>query len=537
MTAPQTDIDEEQAVAEDTAAGDDSELAALAEQIGPVEMQLLEAGIDKCMAEQPTMRLLNVEDAQWLASEGGGRHLFSIDGHEGILDAALGRFIPNDPGPILELWRTRLAADHAADTFEIGGEPRAIDWSTVEIADEVESFLQVVATTVTDEDGTAFRLPLRVPLEGDIEADTGAAVRVSGTDTAAEEIAEATDGEPADTTGEAPDANEDPLVEATGEDADADDSYIDKDYLAQYYSNVEFPFDGREYIIDWSTWDRDQVTPDGLVGAQAKASTAAGGLYDIYVWFNPTEGPQIVRATELDAPEEDEDAEEEFDAAYMNQYYADAQFPFEGTYYVIDWDTWTPGERTDDGQVGSEVEAKTEEGGRYELYVWFGTESGVRVVRATELEAPAAEAEEEPADEEAADADDAAEDADADADADADGESEKDSADEEEPEKPAGKPAVESPQEEFNNVISQQLRDVWAGRDRRLVDVSGKEYDVSGWINGDYDCELRFTGHDGAFYYARLGATKVGDGEEPVTCLLRIQDPQTVWVESEESRS
>lgn len=87
---------------------------------------------------------------------------------------------------------------------------------------------------------------------------------------------------------------------------------------------------------------------------------------------------------------------------------------------------------------------------------------------------------------------------------------------------------------EFDNVLSQQLRDRWVSHGNVLATPDGKRYDVSGWIAGEWEYSLAFTGQHDSFYFARLDAVTLAEPRQRVTCELRIAGPGEVWVDREE---
>ncbi len=74
---------------------------------------------------------------------------------------------------------------------------------------------------------------------------------------------------------------------------------VDAAYLGGYYGETVFPFDGNNFILDWTTWTHDQTTPDGTVGFTAHATATDGTTHDTYAWFDPAVGISIVRAEAL----------------------------------------------------------------------------------------------------------------------------------------------------------------------------------------------------------------------------------------------
>jgi hypothetical protein len=87
---------------------------------------------------------------------------------------------------------------------------------------------------------------------------------------------------------------------------------------------------------------------------------------------------------------------------------------------------------------------------------------------------------------------------------------------------------------EFDNVLSQQLRDRWVSHGNVLTTPDGMRFDVSGWVAGEWEYSLAFAGRHDSFYFARLDAVALAELPQRVTCELRIVDPDTVWVDREE---
>lgn len=98
-----------------------------------------------------------------------------------------------------------------------------------------------------------------------------------------------------------------------------------------------------------------------------------------------------------------------------------------------------------------------------------------------------------------------------------------------------GPPEPDRARSEFDNVLSQQLRDAWALHGKVLTTPDGKRYDVSGWIDGHWPYALRFAGRHDSYYFATLDAVTLGDLPKRVNCELRIAAPDTVWVDRETS--
>ena len=103
------------------------------------------------------------------------------------------------------------------------------------------------------------------------------------------------------------------------------------------------------------------------------------------------------------------------------------------------------------------------------------------------------------------------------------------------PDHPAQAPAgPDDARAEFDNVLSQRLRDRWASHGGVLTTPDGKRYDVRGWLAGEWECALEYTGRHDSFYFARLDAVALTVPPRRVTCELRIAGPDAVWVDREE---
>jgi hypothetical protein len=409
----------------------------LEQQISPEELELLQEAIRTGFAQQPTLHLLDVEQAEWFSLD-GTLHEISFDSVHGHFDTATARFVPDDPEDLRQLLAQKLLEVHGDAPLDAGGQPVTLSWETVQITGEDNGLIAATATSTTGE-----QVMLSVDLDWQVTVD--------------------------------------PVAPA---------AQIDGAYLGSYYGDTEFPFDGRTFVIDWATWETDQTTDEGLVGAPVEA-TGDGARFALYAWFDPAVGIQVVRADPLgDAAAADPDAADAPDhgitATYLGDYYGDAALPFDGRAFVVDWTTWDPDQVTDDGMVGSRATGTDEDGRQHDLYVWFAAATGAQIAEATA----------------------AAED---DASAEDDG--------------------IGDPQAYFAEVLTEELRQRWKGNGNKLSGSSA-DYDVSAWVNGDYGGELEYVSHDGTAFHATVTAATIEDEPRQVLCHLRIQDADTLTVES-----
>lgn len=410
----------------------------LEEQISADELELLQESIRTGFAQQPTLHLLDVEQAEWFSLD-GTLHEISFDSVHGHFDTATARFVPDNPDDLRLLLVQKLLEVHGEAPLDAGGQQVTLSWETIQITAEDGGVIDATASTTAGEPVT-----LRIDLEWQVTVDPVA-----------------------------------PAAEING------------DYLGGYYGETEFPFDGRGFVIDWATWQTDQTTDEGLVGAPVEA-TGDGARFQLYAWFDPAVGIQIVRATALATVGADDsaDAADSADsgapahgitAGYLGDYYGETPLPFDGRAFVVDWTTWDPDQVTDEGMVGSRTTGTDEDGRPHELYVWFDATTGAQIAEAT-----------------------------------------------------AGVAAEQlDPRTHFADVLTAELRERWAGNGNKLVGSSG-DYDVSAWVNGDYGGELEYVSHDGTAYLATVTAATIEDEPRQVRCHLRVQDADTVTVESEE---
>ncbi len=446
------------------------------DQLSDEDLEALSTASTQIWENQPTFRLLDPQQAEWHALEGPGRHLLTVaPGVLGTLDVAANQFLPEDPEQLRELLVTALAARYP-DGVVVGEATRLLSWPTLVITAEDGGRLDLTLESVPDDEGALHELDLTLDVELEV---IGVVERLLA-------------GPP----------EPDPVVEDEDEgasEADAGDAEpaaeINGDYLGSYYADSEFAFDGRGFVIDWTTWETDQTTGEGLVGAPVEA-TSDGERFRLYAWFDPAVGIQVVEATPL-ASEGDADSASEDDsvgdgpahgitASYLGDYYGDSPIVFDGRSFVVDWTSWDPDQVTDDGLVGSKATG-TGDDGEYELYIWFGPDTGAQIVDATALDS----GEEEPAEE-------------------------------------------IDPQSHFDTVLADELRNRWSANNNTLVG-SSRDYDVSGCVNGESDSPLDFVSHDGTAFFATVVASTQDDEPQRVRCHLRVQDADNVTVESEEN--
>ncbi|MGQ0839852.1 hypothetical protein [Actinokineospora sp.] len=453
MTAPdidQEEIVEEDALEEDTTAEDESD----GEELSAEDIELLQTALKKCTEEQPTVHLLPMEEEIGWHRSDGDQYFLSIGEYEVIVNVANGSFEAVDPEQIRQLLVAKLDEVHGADAvFDVGGVSRSIDWTTVQVVQEAAGKAAATATTLPDAEGETAEVDLSIDLEF--------AVTIGSAATAEEQ---------------------------------APPAVIDGAYLAATYGNEEYVFDGRSFVIDWTQWNTDNTTDEGVVGSETKA-TSDGETYDVYAWFVPGVGVEIVQATlaQPDGAAGDEPDGNEPDhgvtTAYLSEYYTDP-IEHDGHSITVDYSDWDNDVSVAEDMVGSEVSGVDENGVRYELYIWFSVEDGPKIVTATALES------DEPEQEETARVD---------------------------------------PREHFDSVLVGDLRDVWSGNGNLLKDTSGKEYDVSAWLNGDSGSAPELVDFDGEHFYVSMRMSTTTDEPQRVRCALKVRDAHTVSVESEES--
>ncbi|MEA5365223.1 hypothetical protein VA596_37225 [Amycolatopsis sp., V23-08] len=437
------------------------------------------------LREQPTFAaLLDPSDTTW-TEEGPGRYAVLVAPDvAGVLDAAAGRFVPDDPEQVRLLLAERMAATVGETPVAGGAGDRVVDWTTLRITDEAGGVLTATANTVADAaDGDAVHaVQLSIDLALQPAVVTEQLVAGGAFEAALDEAIEVREAQAAEA--EAAVAEEAPAVEAA--------PAVDAAYLGGYYGESAFPFDGNNFVFDWTTWTHDQTTPDGTVGFTAHVTATDGTTHDTYAWFDPAVGISIVRAEPLAGAEALAGAEEAapaIDAAYLGGYYGTSSFPFDGNNFVFDWTTWTHDQTTPDGTVGFTARATATDGTTHDTYAWFDPAVGISIVRAEALAGAATPAADEP---------------------------------------------VADPRAEFESLTG-QLRDRWRSAGNRLEELNGKAYDVHGWVEGEPGCELVHQSFDGECHLAELGAHTDGDAR-PVTVLLRIRDAETVWVDREDDR-
>ncbi|WP_156756328.1 hypothetical protein [Actinokineospora pegani] len=470
-------------------APDTTEADPIAEEDGGTPPGMSEAmqavlrdALERSGASQPTVHLLDQsDDINWYGLE-GAQHFMSIGGHDVLIDPVQGTYSALDPEPIRLRLVEVLTENHGETAFDMAGVPRAVDWPSLRITSEGDGVVNVVAATLPDAAGVVGEADLTVDMAWGV---TVAAVRA---DAPAEADAEAVEPETAEPEAEAPEPRA----------ADA----IDGAYLGSLYGGREYEFEGRQFLPDWSTWNTDQSTPEGMVGSRVRA-TADGWTWNLYAWYGPGPevGVQVVQAeavgetgsaevAQADAAEAGGGAEAEaahgITADYLGGHYGAHPLAFGDVGIVVDWSTWNPDEVSDTGAVGSPATGTDGAGTEYDLYIRFTAERGAEIERATALGGGAeAEGEVDPA-------------------------------------------------QYFRDVLSIQLREVWSGDGNLLKDTGGKEYDVSSWLNGDGDSEPEVVGYDGESFHLLMRVSTVEDDPRRVRCALRVHDARTVTVDNEE---
>ncbi|MFC5291281.1 hypothetical protein ACFPM7_29885 [Actinokineospora guangxiensis] len=434
------------------------------------DTELIRTSLAAASARQPTVHLLPGSEELVWAGKDGERHLLEVGGYSVILDTATGVIEPVDQEAVRQLAILRLGEVHGEGAEFPAGE------RTVALD---YSTLQFVA----EADGIATATALTLP------DDTGESVQATlsidlqwGVTLAPLSAPDSAAGE--DAGGEEGTGDEGATEEAAAEEGAGDEApTIDGNYLGSYYGDSEFPFDGRGFVISWDTWEVDQTTEDGMVGGRCTA-TSDGAQYELYAYFSGETGIQVVQAT----PTGDGDPDEEgggITKEYLAGYYGSDRIEFEGAGIVVDWDTWEPDQTTDEGLIGSPAKGTDDDGVENDLYLWFDPAEGIQIVSAEKVGGPA-------------------------------------------------EPEQVDPRLHFAEVLVPDLREHWSRTDRLLRDTSGKEYDVSAWLDGDYESEPEFEHFDGEnfFLYMRM-STK--DDARRVRCLLKVRDVEQITVEDEQS--
>ncbi len=439
---------------------------------------LVEA-LARCAQTQPTAHLLDLDgDVDWFGID-GGRHFMQLGGIDVLFDAAEARFAPLDPEPLRLLLAQRLREAHGEAAFDLGnGSTAGLDWEQITIEGETDQLIVASAPTVPAGGGEAVRASVRVDTQWQVTVEPLPAPAAEG-------------GEGPQAAGP---AGEDAAGGGAETAAEKEGAVVDGAYLGGYYGDSEFPFEGRDFVLDWSTWDTDQTTEEGLVGSSVEATTG-GRAHRLYVWFDPAVGIQIVQA-EPTGPEPagaaadgapDEPAHG-ITAAYLGEYYGADPVEFEGRAFVVDWTSWDPDQVTDEGLVGSAATGTGDDGREYRLYAWFDPSVGVLIAQAEPVDGDEGGGEEAP-----------------------------------------------DPREHFERVLLEDLRRTWAGNGNRLVDGFGKEYDVRAWIEGSSEHEPELLEVDGEQFVVVMRMATTEDEPREVRCTLRIRSAEDVLVESEDS--
>lgn len=435
MTAP--DIDQDDAV--------DVELNA-------EDTELIRASLAAATERQPTLHLFPAsEELVWMGQD-GDRHLLEAGGYTVILDTSTGVVEPVDPEAVRQLAILRLGEVHGEGAeFPAGERTVALDYTTLQLVAEADGTATATALTLPDEAGESVEATLTIDLQWGVTVAPLGARDAEAQDEAADEA-----------------------------------PTIDGDYLGSYYGDSEFPFDGRGFVISWDTWEVDQTTEDGMVGGRC-AATSDGARYELYAYFSGETGIQVVQATPAgDGDAEGDETGSGITKEYLADYYGGDRIEFEGAGIVVDWDTWEPDQSTDDGLIGSPAKGTDDDGVENDLYLWFDPAEGIQIVSA---------------------------------------------------EKVGGPPEAEEvdPREHFTAVLVPELREHWSRTDRVLRDTSGKEYDVSAWLDGDTDSEPEFENFDGESFYASMRMSTMDSDPRRVRCLLKVRDVEQVTVEDEQT--
>ncbi|OLR92405.1 hypothetical protein [Actinokineospora bangkokensis] len=233
-------------------------------------MDQLVAVANECWGTQALFRLLDPTKTEWQGLRAEGEHFVDVDGVLGVLDLNRRAFLPDDLVLLTERLRERLAAALADTPLAVGDRTAVVDWGTVEIVEGQEqpsATIAATATSVPEADEAFYRLTLLTDPEGGVQVT--AHERVGG----AEE--DAADG---------------------SAEGSAEGGGVDGDYLNAYYGSDPLPFDGIGLVVDWSTWAPDQVADGGLIGSPVTGRDHEEREYDLYVWFGPETGAQIVSA-------------------------------------------------------------------------------------------------------------------------------------------------------------------------------------------------------------------------------------------------
>jgi hypothetical protein len=268
----------------------------------------------RALAEQPTFAtLLDPGNTVWGGEDGPGRHVVIVAPDvAGVLDAGAGRFIPDDPEQVRLLLADRMAATVGGTPVAGGARDRVIDWTTLQLTDEAGGLLTATANTVADvgegDAVHAVRLSIDLALQptvateelvsgGAFEEALDQAIEVR--EAQAAEAEAALEAAVAEAAAEVATDAAAPAAEEPGEEPAEPAPAVDAAYLGGYYGESAFPFDGKAFVFDWTSWTHDQTTPDGTVGFTARATATDGSAHDTYAWFDPSAGISIVRAEAL----------------------------------------------------------------------------------------------------------------------------------------------------------------------------------------------------------------------------------------------
>jgi hypothetical protein len=232
----------------------------------------------ECWTTQALTRLLDATNVRWLGLRAAGEHLVDLDGVLGVLDLGRRVFVPEEFGTLTDRLYTVLSGQVGDRPVLAGDEWVEVDWESVRIVEDTPqpaTVITVTAHSVPDVHGRYADLVLDTDPEG------GAAV-TSFTIV----------GDPTD------ESTVDELV------SEEDFGGVTADYLGDYYGMDPLPFGNAGYVVDWSTWRPDQRADGGLLGSPMSGRDRQGRAYELYVWFGPEFGAEIVEADLVEKPDE-----------------------------------------------------------------------------------------------------------------------------------------------------------------------------------------------------------------------------------------
>lgn len=261
------------------------------EVAGPPEEELEKiftaAGVIR--EKQASFRLLDADNSVWHGMEGDGVHVLTVDGQVGVLDTNAATFVPDDWTEISQRLAARLAETVGARQLPLGddGATAAVDWATCEIAEDVDQGIRIWADSVPGDDGARYELTLIVTPEGAAHVEefelVGPGAGAAGAE-APDEGAEADFAEHAT----AEDITDDTAAEEATE-----DWQVTGESLGEYYGDTAFEFDGRGYVLDWTTWNPDYADGESHGSWMAGSRADDGAVCDLYVWYQSSTGVTI----------------------------------------------------------------------------------------------------------------------------------------------------------------------------------------------------------------------------------------------------